>query len=131
MAPAPQGSKRHVGNGRMIESSRNLKPWRLLVTDAAVAAGMPLIRGPVTLSVVFLFLRPAGHYRKNGTLRPAAPRWMAVKPDLSKLLRSTEDALVGCLIEDDARIVSCDASKRYCVGDERPGALVSVVALPG
>lgn len=115
----------------MIESCRNLKPWRLLVTDAAVAAGVPLIRGPVTLSLVFLFLRPAGHYRKNGTLKPSAPRWMSVRPDLSKIQRSTEDALTGCLIEDDARIVSCNASKRYCVGDERPGALVSVVALPG
>jgi crossover junction endodeoxyribonuclease RusA len=26
--PAPQGSKRHVGGGRMIESSRAVGPWR-------------------------------------------------------------------------------------------------------
>ena len=26
--PAPQGSKRHVGHGVMIESSNNVKPWR-------------------------------------------------------------------------------------------------------
>lgn len=26
--PAAQGSKRHVGGGRMIEQSKYLKPWR-------------------------------------------------------------------------------------------------------
>lgn len=26
--PAPQGSKRHVGEGRMVESSKRVKPWR-------------------------------------------------------------------------------------------------------
>lgn len=36
--PAPQGSKRHVGRGVMIESSKNLKPWREAVKYAALAA---------------------------------------------------------------------------------------------
>ena len=26
--PAPQGSKRHVGKGVMVESSKYVKPWR-------------------------------------------------------------------------------------------------------
>lgn len=25
--PAPQGSKTHVGEGRMVESSKRVKPW--------------------------------------------------------------------------------------------------------
>jgi len=29
--PAPQGSKRHVGGGRMVESSRSLPEWRASV----------------------------------------------------------------------------------------------------
>jgi crossover junction endodeoxyribonuclease RusA len=33
--PAPQGSKRHVGGGRMVESSANVKPWRADVRAAA------------------------------------------------------------------------------------------------
>ena len=27
--PGAQGSKRHVGNGVMVESSKKVKPWRL------------------------------------------------------------------------------------------------------
>jgi crossover junction endodeoxyribonuclease RusA len=129
MAPAPQGSKRHVGGGVMIESCKAVKPWRLLVAHAAIAAGVPLMRGPVRLSLVFIFTRPAGHFRKNGTLKPSAPAYHAVKPDGSKLLRSTEDALTGLAFEDDARIVGCTLDKRYAVGDERPGALITVIPL--
>ena len=128
MAPAPQGSKRHLGNGVMIESCRNVKPWRALVTNAAIATGLPIIRGPVSLSVVFLFLRPRGHFGAKG-LRPSAPRHHCVKPDGSKLLRSTEDALTGAILEDDARIVSCSWEKRYCVGAEKPGALITIIPL--
>jgi len=129
LAPAPQGSKRHVGGGVMIESCKAVKPWRLLVAQSAIAARVPLLRGPVRLSLVFLFPRPAGHYRKNGTLKPSAPAYHAVRPDGSKLQRSTEDALSGLVIEDDARIVGTVWDKRYCVGGERPGALITVIPL--
>lgn len=36
--PAPQGSKRHVGRGVMVESSKNVKPWRSAVVWAAISA---------------------------------------------------------------------------------------------
>lgn len=129
MAPAPQGSKRHVGGGRMVESCREVKPWRLLVAQSAIAAGVPLIRGPVRLSVTFVFARPLGHLRRDGSLKPSAPRHHAVRPDVSKLLRSTEDALTGVCFEDDARIVGAAIEKRYAVGNERPGAIVTVIGL--
>lgn len=129
MAPAPQGSKRHVGRGVMVESCREVKPWRLLVTQSAIAAGVPLLRGPVRLSVVFLFTRPAGHFRRDGSLKPSAPAHHAVKPDGDKLLRSTGDALSGVVIEDDARIVGGSWEKRYCISAERPGAIVTVIQL--
>jgi crossover junction endodeoxyribonuclease RusA len=131
MAPAPQGSKRHVGNGVMIESCKQVKPWRYLVTQAAIATGVPLIRGPVSLSVVFLFVRPGGHFRKDGTLKPSAPRWMAVKPDLDKILRSTGDALDKVLYENDSRIAVISGRKRYCTGTERAGALIRLIQLEG
>lgn len=41
--PAPQGSKRHVGGGRMIESSAKVKPWRQDVVAAAREAMADLI----------------------------------------------------------------------------------------
>ena len=129
MAPAPQGSKNWLPNRRMKESCANVKPWRALVTSAAIATGLPIIRGPVSMSVVFLFLRPKGHFTPKGALRSSAPEHHAVKPDGSKLLRSTEDALTGSLLEDDARIVSCTWQKRYCVGQEKPGALITLIPL--
>jgi hypothetical protein len=33
--PAPQGSKRHVGGGRMIEASKKVGPWREAVVRAS------------------------------------------------------------------------------------------------
>ena len=35
--PAPQGSKRHIGNGILIENSKKVKPWRQDVRAAAIA----------------------------------------------------------------------------------------------
>jgi Holliday junction resolvase RusA-like endonuclease len=128
MPPQPQGSKRWLPNGVMVESCKQVKPWRYLVTQAAIATGVPLMRGPVSLSVVFLFQRPKGHYGAKG-LKPSAPRFHMVRPDLSKVLRSTEDALTGVLYDDDARIVSTTMLKRYCVGNERPGALITIIPL--
>jgi Holliday junction resolvase RusA-like endonuclease len=140
MAPAPQGSKTSFGNGGMRESCHNVKPWRLLVAHAAIAAKVPLFRGPVSMSVVFLFQRPAGHYHRDGTLKPLnpslssatsreAPAYHCVTPDRDKILRSTQDALKGLAYTDDARVVGGDCEKRWCVGDERPGALITVIPL--
>jgi Holliday junction resolvase RusA-like endonuclease len=102
--PAPQGSKRHVGNGRMIESSKKVKPWREAVKWAALLArekaGMlgPL-DGPLLARVVFTVPKPKSAPKTRRT-------WPDRKPDLSKLLRSTEDALTDAgLIADDARLV--------------------------
>src|SRR3546814_14230461 len=41
-SPAPQCSKRHVGRGRMIESSQKVKPWRQDV-QAATEAWVDLV----------------------------------------------------------------------------------------
>lgn len=119
--PAPQGSKRHVGNGVMIESSRHVKPWRESVKwaarEAAAKTGWKMADGPIVMSVVFLFYRPKSHFgtgKNSDTLKADAPIHVARKPDLSKLIRSTEDALVDAgVIRDDCIIVDMSASKRY------------------
>lgn len=136
---APQGSKRHVGNGRMIESSAKVKPWRNVVAMEGMAAmmrqmveiatpnppvvRMPSLDGPLRASIVFTLQRP-----------PSAPKhriWPDRKPDLSKLLRSTEDALVTSgVIADDARIVTFNDLRKVYVGDPdalpMPGARIKV-----
>jgi len=131
MVPAPQGSKRALGPGRMIESCKRLKPWRALVTSTAEALGVGIIPGPVSLSVTFMLPRPDGHWTKTGKLSAMGRRapWPAVKPDLDKLIRAIGDSLTGTLITDDARVVNVSGQKRWCRPDELPGAIVTVVQL--
>lgn len=131
ITPAPQGSKRHVGHGVLIESSPQVKPWRQAVSAAALDARrqtglQSLLDGPCTLSVVFRFPRPKGHYGKSG-LRPSAPLWKATKPDLDKCLRSTADALSQVLIRDDSQIVALSAAKRWVAEDETPGCTITLI----
>jgi crossover junction endodeoxyribonuclease RusA len=110
--PAPQGSKRHVGGGRMIESSRKVAPWRQDVVAAARAAmahedGWATLDGPLGVEFTFTLRKPASAPKKRITYPDR-------KPDLSKLVRSTEDALVTAgLIADDARIVAMQARKVF------------------
>lgn len=126
--PAPQGSKRHVGRGIMIESSKSVKPWRIAVEYAVLEshpmgkrADAILFRGPVALDIVFCLPRP------KSAKRGAQPD---KKPDIDKLQRSTFDALkTAGVYEDDSRVVRVSASKRYA-GDANalmvPGAMIFV-----
>lgn len=131
--PAPQGSKRHVGHGVMIESSKLVKPWRQDVRAAAIealeAGGPTFPTGPVSLAVTFRVARPKGHYRTGkhaALLRDSAPVWPAVKPDVSKLVRATEDALTEAGVwRDDAQVASLVAFKTYA-GAKPVGATITV-----
>lgn len=131
--PAPQGSK--VARGRtstgrviLMESSKKVKPWRQAVAAAAIDLDLPLLEGPVSVSLSFRFLRPKGHFGAKG-LRPSAPTHMATRPDLDKLCRSTFDGLTGSLLREDNQVAVLAATKRYCVGWEKPGALITVMLL--
>lgn len=121
--PAPQGSKRSLGNGVMIESSKHVKPWREDVRHAATRARPAsandgvLFDGPVHLYITFYFARPKSHYgtgRNATTLKPGMPSFVSRMPDLSKLIRSTEDAMTSALVwRDDAQVVAVDCRKVY------------------
>ena len=58
----------------------------------------------------------------------SAPAWPTVKPDATKLWRSTEDGLTGVLWRDDARIV-CQLVRKVYAEDGRTGAAVKVWTL--
>lgn len=107
--PAPQGSKRHVGRGVMVESSKRLKPWREDVRQAVLAQldGRPPLDGPVHVQLVFWLPRPKSHPKTRRTLPTTAP-------DVDKLLRGVLDALTSAgAIRDDAIVVDAPPSKRY------------------
>lgn len=91
------------------------KQWK---KDCALQAkgamkGAPLFNAAIEVKFDFRVARPKGHYRTDGTLRPGAPVYPSVKPDVLKLSRSTEDALTEVCWVDDAMIVKETISKSY------------------
>jgi crossover junction endodeoxyribonuclease RusA len=130
--PAPQGSKRHMGNGILVESSKAVTPWRTDCKHAALAClphdWNPSL--PMAVSVVFRFKRPAGQIGKRG-IKPSAPAHLtsAKAGDLDKILRSTFDSLTGVAFNDDRQVVSVNASKRYCTTDEPQGAVITITPI--
>ena len=126
--PVAQGSKRHVGKGIMVESSKNLQPWREAVIDAAhTAANGHSFFGAVSVDITFLFPRPKQHFgtgRNADKLKGAAPLYKRSAPDVDKLARAVLDGLTHSgVLRDDSLVVSLYAEKRY---DPRPGAKVVI-----
>lgn len=151
--PAPQGSKRAfavrgkggvpTGKIAVIESSHaRVKSWRQAVLEAALLAvadsGDPIpVSGPLEVEMTFIMPRPKSHYasgRNAGQLRRSAPRWPSTTPDLSKLIRATEDALTDSAVwRDDAQVVNLHAKKIYALdyGGQlsKPGACITIHAM--
>lgn len=125
--PAPQGSKSFKGmvNGHavMAESSKKVKPWRMDVKAAAelVKAQHGMLApmdGPLVASMVFTLPKPISAPKRRRT-------WPDRTPDLSKLARSTEDALSDAgLWKDDARVVEYSRLAKVYPGED-PQALSS------
>lgn len=125
--PAPQGSKRHVGRGVMVESSKRVKPWRADVREACLSAvertgwEIPPAGVGLHVRVLFWFPRPASHWLKSGNLKAGAPKYPFSKGDIDKLLRSTYDAMTGIVFLDDRYIVDAHANKEYLARPDQPG----------
>ena len=127
--PAPQGSKRHVGGGRMVEASKKVMPWREAIVSEAQRLGYAGLRfdEPLIVRVTFYLPRPVSHRGARG-LRPSAPVWPAKVPDLDKLTRSTLDGLTqAAVIRDDSRVVVLHARKTYD-DEQAAGALIHITA---
>ncbi len=138
--PKPGGSKRAIPLMRfgrpilrpsgapifnVVEDCKGTANWRQSVAVFArqAHAGKPLT-GPLSIACAFVMPRPKGHFgsgRNAGAVRATAPKLPTVKPDATKLFRSTEDALSGILWVDDAQIVKQVVGKEY--GDQ-PGARI-------
>lgn len=114
----PAGSKTAgvTKGGKMFvrDSAKRGAPWRREVARTAAEAmnGTGLLDGPLSLAVTFVVPRPKGHYGARG-LRPSAPAYPTVRPDVTKLLRAVEDAATGIVWRDDAQVVIQHACKTY------------------
>lgn len=134
--PAPGGSKRGFVNpktGRVIitEDCKRSKPWREHVTWAAKNAGAQKLEGPLMLKIEFAFPRPKAHKGTGKNADKIKPQYSSIyvitKPDLTKLVRSTEDALKNICWHDDSQVAVQVLRKIYTLGD--PYAKITVSRL--
>ncbi len=128
--PAPQGSHSAFVNPRtgkaiVTQASKRTRPWRKAIMDEAPRG--PRLDGPICAYAVFTMPRP-----KSAPKRLVTP---STRPDLSKLIRAAEDALVDCgLLADDARIAEYRRLAKVWPGYdpdalELPGALLAAVEM--
>jgi Holliday junction resolvase RusA-like endonuclease len=128
----PQGSKKYVGRGVMVESSKKVKPWREAVVWAAreVMAHRDGkgISGPVVAEIIFTVRKPKSAPKRRRT-------WPATRPDISKVLRSTEDALTTAgAWDDDSCVVEYSRLAKVYPGEDRdaldvPGAVIRIASV--
>jgi crossover junction endodeoxyribonuclease RusA len=117
--PAPQGSKKFVGNNRFIEASKKLEPWREAIGEAvermfAATVDRECFAEDVPLEVIVTFIVP-----RPATVKESVRPWPVKAPDLDKYCRSLGDGMSLAryvnppLIPDDAQIVKWTAEKVY------------------
>lgn len=131
----PKGSSRAFipkGWKRAIVTSANprLKDWEGNVRAAAqIYAETNFFDGPVALELAFYLPKPKS--------APKSRTHCTTRPDLSKCIRSTEDALIGVLFTDDSAVVDVKASKHYAPEGSAACVVITVraaappVAVPG
>jgi crossover junction endodeoxyribonuclease RusA len=128
--PAPQGSKRHVGGGRMIEMSKAVGPWREAVraeTQRVMCSiGPPFGFGDaVAVEIDFYMARPKSTPRKT--------MWPAKRPDVDKLARAVLDGLTdGGAWLDDGQVVRLRVEKHYADAPyppHSPGCTIVIVPM--
>ena len=147
--PRPQGSHKAFVVGKkggkqraiVTDDSPKTKPWKQTVKHAAVEAlqgrliqhgadTLHAVHGPASVTITFRLPRPKGHYgsgRNEHLVKPGAPPFPAVKPDLDKLARSTLDALGEAGVwNDDAQVVQLQVRKVYAGRDGLPGAHIEI-----
>lgn len=139
--PRPKGSKRHVGNGVMVESSKALPDWMEAVSRRAVlamrgAGKSCVLRAPMGAVLTFVFPRPKGHFGKGrnaGRLKPSAPfaPCSYQRNDVDKLARAILDALAGIVFHDDGQVVALLTTKAYADPGEPAGVIVDVFEARG
>jgi Holliday junction resolvase RusA-like endonuclease len=133
--PQPGGSKKGFVNPKtqrvvIVEDCKGNKNWRSSVQGFAIVAykGQPLT-GPLKMTITFIFPRIRGHFgtgKNANILKSSAPKYHTIKPDTTKIIRSTEDAMTGIIWKDDAQVVEQRVRKIY--GDN-PGAHIVIEAL--
>jgi crossover junction endodeoxyribonuclease RusA len=132
--PAPKGSLRHVGNGRLVDQSKRVGPWRKVVAARLIlmgAVGLFKPGEPVAVTARFYLPRPKSHHLGNNPDRPlrdTAPAWPTGRTgDIDKLSRTILDEITAQNVwKDDAQCVQLRAEKWYADGPSRVGMWLAI-----
>lgn len=122
--PVPKGRPR-MGRGGRVYTPSSTRAYEELVAAEWMAAGRPVLPpGPFELDCLFVFARPASHYRtKARVLRPSAP--VLPREDLDNLVKIV-DALQGLAFSDDRLCARLGAWKRWAHDAEPAGAMLDL-----
>lgn len=128
--PAPQGSKRYLGNrggkGVTVESSTAVAPWRADIREHVLARrdhDTPPLNGPVCVHLEFVLPRPTSTPKRRTP--PAIKR-----PDLDKLTRAVLDALGAAGVwRDDSQVTHLYVTKRLARFDEITGCAIAITLI--
>lgn len=145
--PAPKGSSRAmIAGGKAVNVLFGSKvnelaqlSWGNVVRHASVEAvararGVDLVSGvqfgevALRLEIEFRMRRRKSDFKKDGVLKDDVPKHHIVKPDLSKLIRSTEDSMTGIVFLDDAQIAELFVRKVYALPGQE-GARIRITEI--
>lgn len=94
-----------------------------------IAAGRPVLEaGPYAVTVKAYMARPAGHFKRDGSLSAAGLRapWPTKKPDADNFLKQIDALVAVGALPDDAAMVSAHVFKFWAAGHTiAPGVWVS------
>jgi crossover junction endodeoxyribonuclease RusA len=118
--PAPQPRVRAYRRGEHagVYTPSTADAWKGQIMLAASLYRGQFTTGALRLEVEFYLPRPQAHKHDE---------YVAVKPDLDNLLKSTMDALSDAGIwHDDAQVAAIVSTKRYESANQAVGAMIRV-----
>ena len=127
---SPRVRARSMGKFARVYMPGDADDWKMIVRNEARKAWAdseaPCIprpwQGPLCVNLTFYFPRPKAHFRKNGELKPNAPKWHTSKPDRDNADKAVLDALTNLgLWQDDMQVCDGRIRKFYAT----PGDLLA------
>jgi Holliday junction resolvase RusA-like endonuclease len=99
----------------MIEGSKGGRDWRQTLIKEMIndSPEIPYDEA-VFMRLNVYVMRPSGHYKPSGGLRPSAPKYPMSGKDLDKIQRSVGDAAkIAKWVKDDSRIAKWEVNRIY------------------
>jgi len=97
--------------------------WKNSIKAVFMDRAGQAVEGPLRVETTFYFPRPKSHYgtgKNSAKLKPSAPVYHVITPDIDNLEKAAYDALsmkigVG-FWKDDSQIVEAQPAKRFACG---------------